>query len=313
MTIQYPFIIPEFLNPADKVAVVSPSGAVKDAYIDGAVAALRRMGFAPVVMPNARGSHGSYSADADDRFADLSAAILSRDIKAILCSRGGYGAVQLIERLAKLPLRENAKWLIGFSDISALHALWQSVGIASILGPMGRYLTENPEDHQAVTALREILTGNPIPVTAPAHPLNRAGSASGRLRGGNLAVISSLQATPYSAVRPGSILVIEDINEPIYRLERMLWELRLQGVLGQISGLVCGAFTGTVADRNHLSAEEMIAEITSSYDYPVAFGMSIGHIPDNMPLMLGAENKLTVDEDGSRLSVISPLSVSLDK
>lgn len=304
MTDSRSIIIPPFLHTADRVAIVSPSGAVRDSFIDGAVTALATMGFSPVVMPHARGSYGSYAASADDRFSDFSAALLSRDIKAVLCSRGGYGAVHLVERLSRLPLRENAKWIIGFSDISALHALWQFRGIASILGPMGRHLTENPSDHPSVTALRDMLSGSPRPVEAPAHALNRRGEAKAVVRGGNLAVLSSLQATPFRAFIPGSILVIEDINEPIYRLERMLWELKLQGVLAEISGLVCGAFTGTRADSNFASAEEMIRSMTASYGYPVAFGMPVGHISGNMPIMLGVNAQLTVNEHGARLSFL---------
>ncbi len=301
-----PAIIPPFLRPADRIALLSPSGAVRDEYINGAVTALAAMGFAPVVMPHARGREGSYAASLADRTSDMMAALLNRDIRAIFCTRGGYGAVQLIERLSALPLRDNAKWIIGFSDISALHALWQSRGIASILGPMGRYLTENPPSHPAVTALRDMLLGNPVPVSAPPHPLNRFGIASGILRGGNLAVISGLQATAYAAVRPGSILVIEDINEPIYRIERMLWQLRLQGVLGKLAGLACGEFTATEPDRNYQSVQQMIADMTAGYDYPVAFGLPIGHIPENMPVMLGAGYTLSVDADGCKLS---PLDV----
>lgn len=301
MTEAASIIIPPYLRRADKVALVSPSGAVKDEYVDGGARALAAMGFAPVVMPNARGSYGSYSAPADDRYTDMAAAILDKDIKAIFCTRGGYGAVQLIERLSQLPLRENAKWLIGFSDISALHALWQSAGVASILGPMGRYLTQNPSDHPAVIALKEMLMGTDTPVTAPPHPLNREGRCTATLRGGNFAVISPLQCTPFAAIRPGSLLVIEDINEPIYRIERMLWSLKLQGVLGRLAGLACGDFTNTKADLNHESAEAMIAAMTAEYDYPVAFGLPVGHIPDNMPLMLGAPATLTVTADGSSL------------
>lgn len=301
MTEAASIIIPPYLRSADKVAIVSPSGAVKDEYIDGSARALAAMGLAPVVMPNARGSYGSYSATADDRYTDMAAAILDKDIKAIFCSRGGYGAVHLIDRLSQLPIRENAKWLIGFSDISALHALWGTVGVASILGPMGRYLTQNPSDHPAVIALKEMLMGTDTPVTAPPHPLNREGSCTATLRGGNFAVISALQCTPYAVIRPGSLLVIEDINEPIYRIERMLWSLKLQGVLGQLAGLACGDFTNTKADLNYDSAEAMIADMTAEYDYPVAFGLPVGHITDNMPLMLGATATLSVTADGLSL------------
>lgn len=296
-----PLLIPEPLRPSDKIAIASPAGAVKTELIDSLVQFIADAGFAPVVMPHAKGKAGSYSASQASRFADMAAAVTDRSIKAIICARGGYGAVQLLPSLSTLPLRANAKWLVGFSDISALHALWSSYGIASIHGPMARHLTVNGHNHPGSRALIDLLRGREVTVKADAHPLNRHGVAKGPLFGGNLAVLHGLVSTPYNMLRPDSILVLEDINEPIYRVERMLWQLRLNGVLPKLRGLIVGNFKGAEADANHTSVEEMIAEMVAPYSYPVCYGAPIGHILANMPIRLSAPASLIVDSAGSCL------------
>lgn len=298
-----PVIIPEPLAPADRIAIASPSGAVRPELVDAAAAIIAAAGFAPVVMPHAKGRSGSYSAPAISRFADMAAAVADRSIRAILCARGGYGAVHLLPSLDEMPLRANPKWLIGFSDISALHALWASRGIASIHGPMARHLSVNGLGHPGTQALFAILRGESVAVIAPPHLLNREGDARATLAGGNLAVLSGLVNTPYDMFRPGTILVLEDINEPIYRIERMLWQLRLSGTLGSLAGLVLGNFKGADPDANHAAVEDMIAEMTAPYSYPVAFGAPVGHILENMPLRLTAPANLAVTPDGLTLTM----------
>lgn len=297
-------IIPDALRPADRIAIVAPSGAVKPVLVDGLATFIAGAGYAPVIMPHAKDRSGSYGGSLADRFSDLSAAIVDRSIKAIICARGGYGAVHLLPRLETLPLRANAKWLVGFSDISALHALWSSQGIASIHGPMARHLSVNGLSHPASQALLEMLRGETVTVKAPAHPLNRHGEATATLLGGNFAVLEGLVNTPYDMLRTDSILVLEDINEPIYRVERMLWQLRLSGVLGSLKGLVIGNFKGADADANHESVEQAIAEMTEPYSFPIAFGAPVGHILDNMPLRLTAPARLVVDPADGLLLVM---------
>lgn len=300
-TVNTPLIIPAPLNAADRIAIVSPSGAVSPALIDGAAAVIAAEGFSPVVMPHAKGRNGTYAGTASDRFADLAAAVTDRTVRAIFCARGGFGAVHLIPGLETLPLRANAKWLVGFSDISALHALWSTHGIASIHGPMARHLSTNGPDHPATQALFALLRGEKIEITTPAHPLNRPGRTAGTLLGGNMAVLHGLIGSPYDMLRPDSILVLEDINEPIYRVERMLWQMKLSGVLPRLRGLIIGNFKGADADANHESVEAMIAEMVAPYDFPVAFRAPVGHILENMPLRLTAPAVMTVDSAGSLL------------
>lgn len=292
-----PLIIPDALAPSDRIAIVSPSGAVKPELIDSLASVIAMAGFAPVIMPHAKNRFGSFAATHAERFADMAAAVADRSIKAIICSRGGYGAVHLLPHLDTLPLRANAKWLIGFSDISALHALWSKHRIASIHGPMARHLSINGIDHPGTEALMKLLRGEKVTVKADPHPLNRPGKAEGLLLGGNFAVLHGLVNTPFDMLRPDSILVLEDINEPIYRVERMLWQLKMSGVLPSLRGLVIGNFKGADPDLNHESVEAMIADMVAPYSYPVAFGAPVGHILENMPLRMSAPAVMTVDPE----------------
>lgn len=289
--------LPQLLKPADKVAIVSPSGAVRPEYVSGMVEALRKLGLSPVVMPSALERSGTYAGSVDMRFNDMATALLNKDIRAVFCTRGGFGAVALLQRLDRLSIRENDKWLVGFSDISALHALWYCHRVESIHGPMGRYLSSLPSDSAPVEALRQQLFEGRSELTFDIHPLDRCGRGEGRLVGGNLAVLTSLMGTPYSMLQPDTIMVIEDINEPLYKIERMLWQLRLAGVLENLNGLIVGRFTGTEPDVNHRCVEELVAEMTAPYSYPVAYNAPIGHFEGNMPVILGSSATLVVEAD----------------
>ena len=290
---------PQLLKPGDTVAILSPASAVDPALIDGAVKALQSRGFNTKVMAHATGRKGTYSASAGERLDDMRSALSDPAVKAILCSRGGYGAVDMLGRLIPKPV-----WLIGFSDISALHALWQSQGIMSIHGSMARHLAEFPADDPANQALFQILCHGTQPAYRfTTHPLSRQGSVRGQMIGGNLAVLAGLISTPYDMLKPGRILVIEDIAEPIYKVERILHQLRLNGVLENLSGLLVGQFTEYRGDSNYTDMERMIADMTAPYGYPVALGAPFGHVDGNLPFVEGAEVTLNVSDS---ITTITP-------
>jgi len=293
---------PRPLAPGDTIAIVSPASAVRPEYIDAARDVIAARGYTPLVMPHARGTHGSYSAPADDRFADLSAAFTDPAVRAILCSRGGYGTVHLLERLDRYYLEADPKWLIGFSDISALHALMHRHGIVSVHGSMCRALAEGHGDDEAAHRLFDILTGGSVSYSYTPHPLNRHGLSRGTLVGGNLAVLQALMTTRFDELREDTILLLEDIAEPIYKVERILWQLRLSGVLERLSGLVVGQFTDYKPDRNYDDMYSMIADMTAPYYYPVIYDAPHGHIPGNMPLLHGAVTLIDVRPDAATLT-----------
>ncbi len=292
-----PVIIPPFLKEGDKIAIVSPAGVTRSQNVYNAIPVLQSLGWEPYTSEHAFGRHGTYSGTDDERYADLEAALLDPDVKAILCSRGGYGAVHLLERLDRLPLRDNAKWIIGFSDISALHALMHRHGIASIHGPMAKHIAGHDGEDPDSQALFEILQGEGHDFLVAPYPLNRCGEATGMLLGGNMAVLTGLIGTPFDMFKPDTILFIEDVSEPIYKIERMIYQLKLSGVLGRLKGLIVGDFTEYSPDVDNSSMEDMIHEMVREYDYPVAYGVPFGHSTHVMPLVESVEATLTVTPD----------------
>lgn len=289
---------PRPLKKGDKIAVVSPAGHIYPEKVAAAVTVLYNEGWQPQVMPHALGVSGIYSGTAVERYSDLEAAFTDPDVRAILCSRGGYGVVHIMDRLSRLDLAADPKWVIGFSDISALHALMASKGIASIHSPMAGQIMLGPDDPDTAS-LFGILRGERPVYTFPAHEYDRQGIASGKLIGGNVAVLADLIDTPYDVFEPGVILFIEDVAEPIYKIERILYQLKLNGVLGKLGGLVVGQFTEYKPDDSYEQMYDMIRDMTAAYSYPVAFNAPIGHVDHNIPLIESADVTLKVSPSGT--------------
>lgn len=295
-------IFPATLAKGDTIAIVSPAGPIDRQLIDKAAAVLRAEGFVPVVYPHAYGRNGYFSGTHDERYADLEAAIMDPRVKAILCSRGGYGVIHNMGRLAELPLRENPKWIIGYSDISALHALMRSAGIASIHASMAKQIMLGADDVDNA-ALLGILRGEFPTYHWAASPYNRQGTVTAPLVGGNLAVLADLINTPWDIFEPGTILFIEDIAEPVYKVERIMYQLKYSGILERLGGLIIGQFTDYKPDGVHKSMESMIYDIVKDYDYPMAFGVPVGHVDHNVPLVESSTATLTVTAAGSTLAL----------
>lgn len=303
---------PSRLEKGDKVAIISPATIVKQEYVDGACEHLKRRGYVPVVMPHANGAaDGSYAAKFEDRIDDLLSAWSDPEIKGILCARGGYGSQHMLPCLPPELFRKNAKWLWGFSDISALHAFLLSVGIQSVHASMARHLTEFPDDDPNTLQLFNLLEGGVMDYEFATHSYNNFGDTEGRLIGGNLAVLTNLAATPYDmfAISESEdvILFLEDISEAIYATERMLWRLYMAGTLSKVKGLVIGRFTDYKPDRNFRSMEDMIhslAERIGLHDIPIAYDIPIGHIDTNTPMVEGARVSFSVDSQRVRIGEI---------
>jgi len=291
-------IFPRPLVRGDKIAIVSPASIIDPVYVSGAVDVLRCLGWNPYVAPHALGASGSFSGSICERLADINSALADPEVRAILCSRGGYGAVHLLDKLDSKAFEKDPKWIIGFSDISALHAYASHHNVASIHSSMCKHLAMFGEHDECSRALIGILQGKMPEYEVEPHCHNRHGIASGKIVGGNLAVISALLATPYSPFEEtGSILVIEDIAEPIYKVERILYQLKYAGVFNRISALVVGQFTEYRHDRNYAVMEDMIHEVVSGFNFPVAFDFPVGHVDRNLPLLMSAEARLEVCED----------------
>lgn len=303
---------PAPLKQADKVAVIAPATKVKHEYVAGAARWIAAKGFTPVVMPHSDGaSNGSFAASRMDRLSDLLTSLRDPEIKAILCARGGYGCQQLLPDIPVADVAEGCKWIIGFSDISALHALWLSAGVMALHAPMGKHMTLLDDD--CTDRIASILRGEALPaVECASHPLNIEGSSNGTLAGGNLAVLNGLAATPYDILSPnraeGSILFIEDIGENIYEIDRILTRLAMAGTLNGIRGLAVGQFTEYHEDLNYADMEEMIRTrldqlaLRYGFSFPVAFNLPIGHVDRNFPVVEGARCRLDVTPHITRIS-----------
>ena len=295
-------IYPKPLKKGDKIAICSPAGKIKPEIVNKAAAVLRGQGYRVEIMPHAFGADGQFSGTADERYADLKAAFADPDVRLILCSRGGYGVVHILDRLNQLPLTDDPKWVAGFSDISALHALMATKGIASIHSLMCAGIQRGADDPD-IAAFFDILEGGRPVHIFDGHAYDRPGLATGTLYGGNVAVLAELISTPYDIIKPDTILFIEDVAEPIYKIERILYQLKLSGVLGKLRGLVVGQFTDYKPDDNHPDMESMIRDMVAEYNYPVAFNTPIGHVDHNVPLIESAKVTLKVNSEG-RNSII---------
>lgn len=301
-----PLLFPRPLTEGDRIAIVSPSSVIDPLLVESTLPILKAQGWIPYVAPHALDRHGNFAGRDEDRLEDLRAALLDPQTRAVLCSRGGFGAVHLIELLNRLPLRDDPKWLIGFSDISALHALMSTNGIVSVHSPMCRHLVREGAEDSDSLRLFSLLRGERGPVEFGADFRNRPGFASGPLVGGNLAVTAGLLSTPFDIFKPGTILFIEDIAEPIYKVDRILHTLRLNGVLSRLGGLIVGQFTQYKPGQDGRVMEDMIADMVRDYPYPVAFNVPVGHVDHNVPLLYSAPVTLTVTSDGATLRYNEP-------
>lgn len=294
--------MPAPLCPGDTIALVSPSSKVKHEYIDNAAARLRSWGYEVLIGEHAYGAHGNFAGTPAERLADLQEALVDPSIKAILCTRGGYGAVHLLESLSPEEIRRHAKWLIGFSDISALHAAWLRAGVASLHAPMCKHIAEEAESQESTCYLRSVLEGRMPCYAIPSHSLNRVGEVRARVVGGNLAVLTGLLRTPYDIFQEDTILFIEDVGERTYKVERMLYNLELCGVLSRLAGLIVGHFTDYSEDPGMcMTLYEAVHARVAHYSYPVCFNFPVGHVPQNHPMIEGAVATLTVAQQGVTL------------
>ncbi len=302
-------IYPPRLREGDRVIILSPSSKIDKAFLRGAVRRLQSWGLEPVLAPHAGSSHGTYAGTMAQRLRDLQEALDDPQARAILCSRGGYGAVHLVDKLDFTRFRQQPKWLIGFSDITALHNVFQHEGFASLHAPMARHLTVEPDDDPAMLALRDFLFGHypegrqDFGVACEAHRLNHRGTARGILRGGNLSVFYGLRGTPWDIPAEGTLLFLEDVGERPHAVERMMYNLKLGGVLERLCGLIIGQFTEYEENRSlGKPLYEALADVLKPYGIPVCFGFPVGHVTRNMPLPCGAEAVLEVGKKEVTLS-----------
>lgn len=285
----------------ERVHIVVPAGRIEMRFLDMARQRLESWGFRVTEGEHARQPLGRFGGTKRGRAEDLNEAFRDPDIQYILCARGGYGMVQIVDQLAA---PTNKAVPIGFSDITALHLMLGQYNVPCIHAAMAKHIAEYKKNYASVDALQALMTGEPLHYEIPPHPLNRPGKVEALLRGGNLSVLYGLQGTPY-ALRTDEpcILFLEDVGERAYAIDRMLNNLRLSGVLRKIKGLVVGNFSDYEEDpQMGGTLLERIRMMVEPYDYPVLFRFPAGHVTRNLPLVMNAMCRLEVTDKGATLS-----------
>ena len=289
-------IIPDYLKPGDKIYLVSPSGKIQPDKVNPACNLLEKEGFSVSVGKNVFNQHFQFAGTDDQRLYDIQHALDDPECKAIFCTRGGYGAIRIAEQINFDKFLTHPKWIIGFSDITVLHALLQKEGICSIHGAMCAYYKEENKPSRSFTELIKTLKGEKNPVIFPSVKENRTGSATGPLTGGNLSLLYSLLGTPLEIKTDGKILFIEDLSEYLYHIDRMMYSLKLSGKLKNLKGLIVGQMTKLIDNESPFgqNIREIILNSVKEYNYPVCFNYPGGHVKLNLPLKLGAEHSLSI-------------------
>ena len=297
-----------------QIRIISPAGALDADFTFRAAERLNAQGLSVHIAPHAIGRYGRFAATAEDRTADAVDALTDPEVGLVLCTRGGYGMQQIIDRIEQGVRSRgyNGAAVCGFSDITELHQLIARLGGKSIHGIMCKPIATLTDDAEPWLALQRMLRDEACDYTVAPSPLNREGTISGVLRGGNMAVLCGLSGTPYD-IRLSieqdrqegkrTILFIEDVGEHHYKIDRMMHQLRLSGVLDAVSGVVVGQFADCEDDPEMgCTLQESIAAVLSEQNYPVLFGFPAGHVAHNMPLPFGVDTELTVTKKAGRLT-----------
>jgi len=288
-----------------RVALVAPAGPLKPGDLDRAIGNCKTLGWEPVVGTYAEEKQDYFAGSDELRVSDFNKALRDDSVDAIWCLRGGYGAMRLLEQLDFAALKRRPKAIIGFSDITALHsAVGLKADLRSIHGPTarGKLTPFSEKSLRAATSAKEQPAG-----TAPDAVTLVKGRARGRLTGGNLSLLSAMHGTPWQPSYEGAILVLEDVNEAPYRIERMLLQLRLSGDLQKCAGIAFGQFTNPADDASiggtSRTIADVVAEAAQLAGVPAISGIPLGHIDDQWSMPLGADAEL--DADAKRVTVLN--------
>ncbi|SEJ78811.1 muramoyltetrapeptide carboxypeptidase [Pseudomonas sp. NFR16] len=294
-----PTLHPQVLRAGDAVALVSPAGPVAEARVQAAVRELTAWGLRPRVYPHALDSTGFLAGSDADRVADLNDALADPDIRAVLCNRGGYGVQRILEHVDYDAVRRDPKLVVGFSDITALHgALWNRTGLVTVHGPVAAQLERGGVF--ASTLKQALMTTQPSVITAdadePTFSVRTRGVTEGILLGGNLSMLCTCVGTPFMPDLRDAILLIEDVGELAYRVDRLLTQLRNCGILQQVRGIAVGQFSEPGHGNNPVRPPDVLSERLGDLGIVLLGGLSIGHGDRNLAVALGAHAVLDADE-----------------
>ncbi len=293
-------LTPPALQPGDHVGLLSTARAIDSDTIFNALELLRSWGLVPVIGKTIDSKHHQYAGDDWTRTKDLQHMLDTPEIKAIWCARGGYGTVRLLDSLNWEKFKTNPKWLIGYSDVTGLHSTLHNLNIESLhatmpidLAGLKYSLGSTP---QAMEAFKNALFGQAVMHKAGGHVSNITGQAKGQVVGGNLSILYSMCGSPTALDTTGKILFIEDLDEYLYHIDRMMQNLKRNGMLNGLSGLIVGGMTkmhdNTIPFGK--TAIQIVLDATKDCDYPICFDFPVGHITDNRPMIVGRKAQLNV-------------------
>ncbi|WP_353717924.1 LD-carboxypeptidase [Dyadobacter sp. 676] len=307
-----PIQFPAFLQPGDRVGVVAPASIVKyEDVVPGIRLFTEQWGLEVVEGKTLRTSFNQFSASDDDRLADVQQMLDDPSIRAIIAARGGYGCSRIVDRLHFDKFVKVPKWIIGFSDLTAFLARTFRLGYASIHAPMAKTITCAGAE-LAAESLRQMLFGELPTYDVPAHPFNRAGHATAQVVGGNLCLLAHMIGSETEIDTDSKILFIEDINEYLYNLDRMMIQLKRSGKLDKLAGLIVGQFTDMKDNNSPVFGKdsyEIIREHVAGFDYPVCYDFPVGHVGDNRAIGVGMTAALSVSEKAVQLRFLSNSTV----
>ncbi len=306
-------IIPPYLKKGHTIGITCPSGYITMEDIQPAVAKIKEWGFAVKIGNTVGKKDFTFGGTDKERLDDFQEMLDDKKVKAILCARGGYGAVRIIDKINFLPFTLRPKWIIGFSDVTVFHChLNRNFGIASIHSKM---CNSFPADwnmaetlqRETIESIRKCLIGEKINYSFAANEKNKPGIAEGILIGGNLKTIETLAGSKSGINTDGKILFVEDTGEYLYSIDRMFWNLKRSGKLDKLKGLIIGGFKNKKDDEGEefgKTLEEIVLEKIKGYKYPVCFEFPVGHQKNNFALKCGIKHQLSVDSPTCTLKEI---------
>lgn len=288
--------IPAYLQKGDTVAIIATARKISQEEIQPAVTFLESCGLSVLLGKNIFAIDNQYAGTTAQRTEDLQWAFNDPKIKAIIIARGGYGTVKLIEHIDLTEFKKHPKWLVGYSDVTVLHSAIHNIGIASLHATMPINFTKNEE---ATKSLIDSLFGKSNAINIETSSLNKPGTSKATLVGGNLSLLFALNGTTIDIDTTNKILFIEDLDEYLYHIDRMMMQLKLSGKLKNLKGLIVGGMTDMKDNTVPFgkTAEEIILDAVKDYNYPVCFNFPAGHIDRNLALCFGKEVSLNVNAD----------------
>jgi len=291
-------IKPPTLQKGDTVMILAPAGIVRDSSgVNNGIALLKKWGLNVKLGKHLFSQHFKFAGTDAERLSDFQNALDDDSVKAIWCARGGYGAIRILDDLDFTKFKQNPKWIIGFSDITAFHNEVHNLGIETMHGIMPlTYKPDNKEQRQAIKSLKKAFFGKRVKYRVAESDYNREGNVEGVVVGGNLSLVYSMLGSTSQIDPSGKIIYLEEVGEALYHIDRMMISLKRAGYFENCKGLIIGGMSSikTEASEFGMTYEEIILDAVKDYDFPVAFDFPAGHITDNRTMILGREIELKV-------------------